>query len=264
MKLCLLTYNLAREWELPKLIAEARRLGFAALELRADARHAHGVELELSKAQRREVRDRVEDAYLEIACIGTGNRFESPEPASRQEQVDRARQFVELAADVGARRVRVFGNDMPAGVPRDEVVRYVGASLRQLGELAEPFGVDVLLEMHGQFNYWGFARPAVEAADHPRVGLVYNCDERDVVGGSVAATWSRVGDLVRHVHMHGFDGAYPYPELFDLLLADGYDGYLSSEIEMREPRPTAEQYLALYAALFRAWAGQPFHPIARG
>src|SRR5262249_8997541 len=96
MKLCLLTYNLARNWELPKLIAEARRLGFAALELRADARHAHGVELDLSKQQRREVRDRVEDAYLEVACIGTGNRFESPELAARQEQIDRVKRFVEL------------------------------------------------------------------------------------------------------------------------------------------------------------------------
>lgn len=263
MKLCLLTYNLARDWELPKLIEQARRLGFAALELRADARHAHGVELETSKAERRAIRDRVEDAYLEIACIGTGNRFESPEPAARQEQVDRVKRFVELAADVGCTRVRVFGNNMPDGVPRDEVVAYVAASLRELGEFAEPHGVDVLLEMHGQFNYWGFARPAVELADHRRVGLVYNCDDRDVVGGSVAATWSRVADLVRHVHMHDFGGSYPYPELFELMSIDGYDGYLSSEIEMREPRPTAEQYMALYAALFRAWAGQPFHPVSR-
>src|SRR5262249_6540250 len=141
MKLCLLTYNLAREWDLPKLIAEARRLGFAALETRADARHAHGVELELSKEGRREGRDRVEDAYLEIACIGTGNRFESPDPAARQEQIDRVKRFVELASDVGCRRLRVFGNNMPPEVRRDEVVRYVGASLRQLGEFADPYGV---------------------------------------------------------------------------------------------------------------------------
>src|SRR5579884_1665990 len=199
VKLCLLSYNLAREWDLPKLIGEARRLGFAALELRADAGHAHGVELELPRAERRAVRERVEDGYLEIACIGTGNRFESPEPAQRREQVDRVKRFVELAADVGCTRVRVFGNDMPQGVERDRVVGYVAESLRELGEHAEGHGVDVLLEMHGQFNYWGFAWPAVEAADHPRVGLLYNCDERDLVGGSVAPTWGRVGDLVRHI-----------------------------------------------------------------
>jgi hypothetical protein len=106
--------------------------------------------------------------------------------------------------------------------------------------------------------------PPLEAADHPRVGIVYNCDDRDIVGGSVAATWGRVGDLVRHVHMHGFDGVYPYPELFELLMSDGYEGYLSSEIEMREPQPSVEQYLALYSALFRAWAGEGFLPIGKG
>ena len=260
MKLCLLTYNLARDWELPKLIEVARRCGFAALELRADANHKHGVELGLGKAQRREVRDRVEDAYLEIACLGTGNRYESPDGRKRRAQVEATKRYVELAADVGCSRLRVFGNDMPPDVTRDEVVRYVGESLRELGEFADPFGVDVLLEMHGQFNYWGFARAAVEVADHSRVGIVYNCDNRDLVGSSVAATYDRVSDLIRHVHMHDFGGSYPYPELFELLEADGYDGYLSSEIELRG-EPTAEQYMALYSALFRAWAGQPFHPI---
>lgn len=261
MKLCLLSYNLARGWDLPELIDRARRYGFAALELRADANHRHGVELDLSPDQRREVRYRVQDAYLEIACIGTGQRFESPGRTQRQTQVDRARRFVELAADVGARRIRVFGNNLPDGVAREDAIEYVGESLRELGEHGEEHDVDVLLEMHGQFNFWGFARSALDAADHPRVGLVYNCDVRDVVGSSVAATYSRVADLIRHVHMHDFGGSYPYPELFELLEADGYDGYLSSEIEISTEEPTPDQYLATYSALFRAWAGQPFHPI---
>lgn len=260
MKLCLLTYNLAKSWELPKLIGFAKKCGFAALELRADAGHAHGVELDLGKAQRREVRDRVEDAYLEVACIGTGHRYESPDGRARRAQIEATKRYIDLAADVGSSRVRVFGNDMPQGVGRDHVIQYVGESLRELGEHADPLGVDVLLEMHGQFNYWGFARSAVEVADHDRVGLVYNCDNRDVVGSSIAPTYDRVRDLIRHVHMHDFGGSYPYPELFELLVEDGYDGYLSSEVEMREG-PSAEQYLGLYSALFRAWAGQPFHPI---
>ena len=130
-----------------------------------------------------------------------------------------------------------------------------------LGEFAAPFGVDVLLEMHGQFNYWGFARSAVEHADHARVGLVYNSDERDLVAGSVTSTYRHVRHLIRHVHLHDFTGGFPYPELFELLQTDGYDDYLSSEIELRG-EPTREQYLAMYAALFRAWAGEPFYPMA--
>jgi sugar phosphate isomerase/epimerase len=260
MKLCLLTYNLARAWDLDKLIAMAHRCGFAGLEFRAEAGHAHGVELERTPAERRAIRDRLEDAYLDVACLGTGCRYESPDPAQRRAQIDQTKRYVELAADLGCRRIRVFGNNLPPEVPRDECVRYVGESLRELGEFAEPFEVDVLLEMHGQFNFWGFARTAAEIADHPRVGLVYNCDVRDLVAGSVEPTYDRVRFLIRHVHLHDFAGRYPYPELFALLEADGYDGYLSSEVELRG-EPTREDYLAMYAALFRAWAGQPFFPM---
>ena len=37
--------------------------------------------------------------------------------------------------------MRVFGNDMPAGVPHDACAHYVGDSLRALGEFATPHGV---------------------------------------------------------------------------------------------------------------------------
>ena len=173
--------------------------------------------------------------------------------------LEHARRYVELAADVGAHRIRVFGDDLKATARREDCTRYVGESLRAVAEFAQPLGVDVLLEMHGQFNYWGFARAAVEAAGHPRVALVYNCDVRDLVAGSVAATYARVRGLIRHVHMHTFYDGFPYPELLSLLAADGYAGYLSSEIEGIE-NPTREQYFAMYAALFRAWACQPFFP----
>ena len=258
MKLSLLTYLIARQWDLDRIIKAAQACGLAGIELRVEAGHAHGVDLELTPAQRRAVRDRIEDAYLEVACIGTSSRFDTPDRAKRQAVIERTQRYIELAADLGCRRIRVFGNDMPTGVRRDDCARYVGESLRTLGQFAEPLGVDVLLEMHGQFNYWGFARQAVETANHPRVGIVYNCDPRDMVAGSVAATYSRVRGWVRHVHMHEFLGPYPYPELFGLLQTDAYDGYCSSEIEVEFPSP--EQYLALYAALFRAWAGQPFFP----
>jgi sugar phosphate isomerase/epimerase len=258
VKLSLLTYNLAREWDLTKLAVVARVNGFAGLEFRAEAGHQHGVELERTADERRAIRDRLEDAYLEAVCIGTGCRYESPDLAQRQAMIDRTKRFVELAHDIGCRRVRVFGNNIPAGVRRDDCVSYVAESLRALGEFASEYGVDVLLEMHGQFNYWGFARTAVDLANHPRVALVYNCDRKDLVAGSVATTYGQVRQHVRHVHLHELTSGFPYPELFALLRADGYDGYLSSEVEAADAL-SREQYFATYAALIRAWAGQPFY-----
>jgi sugar phosphate isomerase/epimerase len=258
VKLSLLTYNMARSWELPRILEMARQGGFAGIELRTESNHSHGAEMESTPEQRREIRHRVQDAYLEIACLGLSSRFDTPDAGKRREVVERTRRYVELAADVGCGRLRVFGNDMPQEGPggdappdRETVVRYVGDALRDLAEFAAPHGVDILLEMHGQFNYWHFARTAVEHAAHQGVGLVYNCDVRDTVGGSVASTYDRVRHLIRHVHMHAFTRGYPYPELFGLLQRDGYRGYCSSEIDQEAPTP--EDYLLMYGQLFRAW-----------
>jgi len=256
MKLSLLTYQMARSWELSKIIDVARTSGFAAIEFRVDAGHRHGVELEAPPAQRRAIRNQLQDAYLAVAALGTGSRFDTPDAHRRQEVVEQTKRYVELAVEVGCGRIRVFGNDMPKGEAapdRTEVLHYVGEALHEIGTFAQPYGVDVLLEMHGQFNYWGFARAAAEYAAHARVGLVYNCDQRDLVGGSVAATYGEVRSLVRHVHMHALTDSFPYPELFRLLVRDGYTGYLSSEVEQEVPPP--EEYLQLYATLFRAMGG---------
>src|SRR5258708_6226899 len=149
MKLSLLTYSIARSWSLTKVIDAARAYGFAGIEFRAEDGHGHGVEIERTKTERREIRDQIEDAYLEVACIGTSSRFETPDLNQRQGIVDRTKHFVELARDLGCKRIRVFGNNFPRDVQRDECINYVGESLRALAEFSEPYGVDILLEMHG-------------------------------------------------------------------------------------------------------------------
>lgn len=250
MKLALLTFNSVRKLPLPEVLKLARKHGFAAVELRCQLGHAHGVELALDAAARTAVRDTFDDANVAIAGLTISNRFEYPEADQRRASIDETKRYLELAAELDAGRVRVFGNDMPAGVPRAQVIGQVAEALAELGAFAEPLGVEVNLEMHGQFNWWRYALRAVEQANHPSVGIVYNCDRRDVVGGSVAPTLSEVMAYVNHVHLHELDDPqYPYGELFELLDEWGYDGYVSAEIEeTAEP----DRLLGYYAALYRA------------
>ena len=251
MKLSLLTFNIVKDMPLDEVIRVAKATGFAAVEFRTEANHAHGVEPSLDAAGRRQVRRKMEDAYLAISCLGTSSRFDTPDPEARREMIEHTKPFIELASDLECGRIRVFGNDIPKDVDSADCVKYVGDALRELGDYADPLGVDVLLEMHGQFNFWKYTLAAVEHAAHPRVDLVYNCDPRDVIAGSIATTYSYVWDRVRHVHMHELDSGYPYKELFGLLREDGYEGYLSAEINAS---PDPERVLGLYAALFYAWA----------
>ena len=81
----------------------------------------------------------------------------------------------------GAPRIRVFGNAFPAeGINKAEVVENVGAALREIAEHGAARDVDVCLEMHGDFYWWEHTLNAVRVADHPRVGIVHNCDPREM------------------------------------------------------------------------------------
>jgi len=251
MKLSLLTLNLAKDLTVEQLTALCRRYGYAAVEFRVDSGHKHEVELSTPEARLRELRLQMENAYLETSCIGTGCRFESPDRAVRRENVDLAKEYVKLAAKMDCRRIRLFGDQFQQGVDRQEHVGWVGEALAEVGEFAAPYRVDALLEMHSDFNHWKYALGAVQIADRENVGIVYNSDLRDLVGGSCGAVYARVRSRVRHVHMHCALKGYPYPELLKLLSRDGYQGYCS--VEHDEGSPDAERVAGYYAMLFRAW-----------
>jgi len=248
MKLSLLTFQLGKHMELTKLLEVTTASGIPGIEFRAELDHKHGVELDTTAEQRAAIRTQCEDAGVAICSIATGCRFQSLDAAERQENVERGKRFVDLARDVGAPVVRVFG-DRFEGNDEALVVANVGECLRQLGDHAEASGVSVCLEMHGDFYKWQHARRAVELAAHPRIGIVHNCDPREAADGPIAESVGKVQPYIRHVHIHGLEeGKYPYKEFFALMAAAGYGGYLSLECA---ESADAERVIALYAALFR-------------
>ena len=69
MKLGLVTYNMAKDWDIPTLIERCVETGFAGVELRTT--HAHGVEVELSASERAAVKQQFADSPIEIAGLGS-------------------------------------------------------------------------------------------------------------------------------------------------------------------------------------------------
>ena len=247
MKLSLLTYLLGKDMTLDELLDIVRKTGIEGIELRAEADHKHGVELNLDATQRADVKKRFEDAYVPFACLATGCKFEDLDEAKRQEEIDRAKRYCDLAADCGAPRIRVFGNAFPEGADKQQVIQNVGAALREIAEHAAPRGIDVCLEMHGDFYWWEYALQAVELADHPRVGIVHNCDEREMTFGPISTFYEPVKTYIRHVHMHDLESGYPYKSLFAMLKRDGYAGFMSLECSGSDD---PARVIGLYAALW--------------
>ncbi len=250
MKLSLLTYQLGQDFTLDELLALCTKYGYRGLECRAQLEHKHGVELTASPAERAEIRRRFANSPVELVGISTSCRFEFPEAEKRREQVDLAKRFIDLAADVGAPQIRVFGNAFPPGSDKQEVVRNVGECLRRIAEHAEGSGVDCNLEMHGDFYYWEHTVRAVQLADHPRVGIVYNCDPRETKWGAIATFIHPAASHLRHVHLHNLeDTPYPYPEMFRVLKNLGYGRFLSLESSASSD---PERVIAIYARLFES------------
>ncbi|MBN1581327.1 MAG: sugar phosphate isomerase/epimerase, partial [Anaerolineae bacterium] len=68
MKLGLVTYMIASQWDVPTMIETCTALGYQGVELRTT--HAHGVELSLSQQERREVRARFADSDVTLWGLG--------------------------------------------------------------------------------------------------------------------------------------------------------------------------------------------------
>ncbi|HBQ64205.1 MAG TPA: hypothetical protein DD727_04635 [Clostridiales bacterium] len=248
MKLSFTTYQIGKNLDLDALLEMASASGCTGIEFRLESKD-HGVEISCTEEERKVIRKKIEDKYLEVAGIGTGFRFQFTDPEERKTHIEGAKQACKLAYDLGCSRIRVFGNKIPEGVNAQDCSAWVAQSLAEVADYALPLGVDVLLEMHGHFNYWGYALPVIKMANRQNIGILYNCDDRDLVAGSVQETYERIAPYIRHIHLHGFHTTYPYLELFTLLLKDGYEGYASAEIN---GSPDAKNMMMLYGACFRA------------
>ncbi len=256
MKLGLLTFNMAREWEIDEIIEKSLDLGFEGVEFRTQRDHAHGVEVDLSTARRDEVRQKFEDAGLAICGISTGCAFDAIDRDLLESNVEDARAHLDLAADLNAGGVKVYGNNthVDEGIPREDTIEQIGTALGDLSEYAENLGVQVRFEMHGDFQSTEDCNTIMDiAGDGPGICLIYNCNNASDVDedGSIEGSYREVADRVGHVHLHDLaDPAFPYLELVHLLRADDYDGWCTAELP---DSPDRERVLQYYVELWRAY-----------
>jgi sugar phosphate isomerase/epimerase len=225
----LVTYQWGRDWDLPTLIANCQKTGTLGVELRTQ--HAHGVEVDLDKAQRAEVRRRFEDSPVTLVGLGTNDDFDDPDPQKLKQSLELARQHVVLSHDVGGTGVKVKPNDLHPNVPREKTIEQIGRSLNTLAEFAAGYGQEIRLEVHGKCSELPTIRAIMEYAPHENVGVCWNCNAQDLQGAGLEANFRMVRKrFARTVHVRELDGdAYPYQQLIDLLVDSDYEGWILLE-----------------------------------
>lgn len=256
MKLGLVTYNVARDWTLDEILRNCAAAGVAGVELRST--HAHGVELALGSSDRAEVRRRFAESGVTLWGLGTVCEFHSPDPAQVQANVESCRAWCGLAHDIGAAGVKVRPNGLQDGVPVETTLTRIADALRLCGEAADEAGVEIWLEVHGG----GTAHPPhirtiLDRCGHPRVGACWNCNDSDVVDGSVAPYFELLGPYLKSCHITELWSRYPYRELFALMAQTGYDRFALCEASTPFSAAEGTAFLSCYRALWECLSGAP-------
>jgi len=255
----LVTYNVAKDWDLPTLLKVCKASGIAAVELRTT--HKHGVELTLSAADRKDVKKQFEDAG--VVCWGAGStcEFHAADEATVRKNIETCKEFVDLVADIGGKGVKVRPNGLRKDAPAEKTLEQIGKALIPCGQAAEGKGVEIWMEVHGNpTSQPAHCKAIMEQCGHKSVGLTWNSNPTDVKNGSVKEAFELLWPWIKSCHINDLykdsSGGYPYREFFGLLNSKGYDRFTLIEVA-RTPGDAAagEEFLKYYKALWLELAG---------
>jgi sugar phosphate isomerase/epimerase len=248
-----ITYNTLKDFDVETIIRVLEGAGFEGVELRTG--HKHGVEPSISQEERARVRRRFEESKIRLVSYGTTTRFQSPNAAEREKQVEIAKQFVDLAHDTGALGIKIQPMGFPEGVSKETTIQNFGASLHELGDYGAGKKIEIWMEVHGRgTSDPSVAAAIVSAAGHKNVGVCWNSNDTDLKNGSVKESFELLKPWIKSVHINELSSdRYPWRELFTLLKNAKYDRYTFAEVaESKEPERFLRWYRALWTELNRS------------
>jgi len=240
---------MAKDWDVPTIIKTCEETGFEGVELRTT--HAHGVEVTLNAKERKDIRKMFEDSKIVLAGLGSAFDYHAVDQDEVRKNIEGTKEYVKLAHDVGAPGVKVRPNGLPDGVPKEKTLEQIGLSLRECGEFAKDYNVEIRCEVHGRgTSDVPNMRTIMEVADHDNVFVCWNSNQGEVVDGSVKQNFDLVKDWIALVHMRDLClQSYPWRELFALLKGINYQGFCLAEIAgSSDPNRVMNYYSALWRA----------------
>lgn len=221
------------------LLATAKRFGYDGVEPRIDAQHGHGIETTASAAQRKAIKKQIADGDISLACIATSCVYANPEIT--KQNAEYTLKCIDLASDVGANRLRVFGGALAKDQLREDAVRNVAGALRSVADHAAQRGVTVCMETHDSWCLPADVAAVMQCVDHSAIAVNWDVMHPVRVHKvSIDQAFSTLKPWIRHLHIHdGMPGStqlapigkggVDHKRAVELLLTIPYEGYLSGE-----------------------------------
>ena len=249
-------------WSFDEIALRASQYGYDGVAFRGI-----GGELDLTKVPNSSppalanTRHRLKEAGLATSMVLTSAVMMIAEPEKLEASLQLGQSHIDIASALECPYIRVFGGQMPVGISHAAAVRRAGERLHRLGDYAARRGVDVLIETHDDWVVTSRLRRAVEAADHPNVGVLWDVHHPvRIAGESMAQAWANIGSWVRSVDVKdsvtdfearlGYryvqigDGEIPLKDALQILKAAGFDGWLTFEWEKVQPVSWSHRWLS--------------------
>jgi sugar phosphate isomerase/epimerase len=258
-------------WTFEQCVEAALAYGYEGLELRL--LDGEIISSALDRAQRQRIRAASARAGLPIIGLDTSVRLAQTEAQNRAEQIQEGLALLELAHDLEAPFIRVFGGP-PGEVPEAEAVASAVATLEPLARRGRELGVALALETHDAFSSSALVAQVISQAKDPSVGALWDFLHPYRLGETPQATARRLQGHLLHVHVKDGQrppqpqddwkltllgaGDVPTLEMLKALQMIGYDGWLSVEWEKKWHPELDEPEVALpqHAATLRAYLAE--------
>jgi sugar phosphate isomerase/epimerase len=231
-------------WTIQTVITKASEFGYDGIEWRGGPQ-GH-IQPFASAEQKATLRQMCADAGLMLLAVTAYTSFVSDNIEVRQSNVDEVRRYADLAAELGARYVRVFLGELPPNTnPNTKTYENITDCLSRAAQHALSVGVGVAIEPHDNFARSSAVAPVL---DHTKsdsaLGVIWDIGNAFAAGEEPQEGFVLLKDRLTYIQVkdgtrQGEDwklcslgmGNVPLAQAFELLLANGYKGALSVEWE---------------------------------
>lgn len=241
MKLAFMTFS-CPELDWSAVLKTAKDNGYHGVEPRLASKHGHGIEVTLAPDQRKAIRDQAAKAGVAIACLATSRKFVGI--PSLEAEIEAGHAEIDLAGDLGCKRLRVFGGELPKdpAMTREAAVDSVSKGLSALADHAAERGVTLCMETHDGWCDANNCALVMKRCSHPAVAVNWDfMHTLRAASQQPEESYAILKPWIKHVHVHDGPGTgklaiYPigtgdidHVVPLRLLKRDGYDGFLSGE-----------------------------------
>ncbi|MFH1008561.1 MAG: sugar phosphate isomerase/epimerase family protein [Candidatus Latescibacterota bacterium] len=222
---------------LPEVLEYAGRYGYNGIEPRLDEGHAHGIEVAATSEQRAAIKQRVADSGIALACLATSLKYADPDRT--ETMIRQTHERIDLAGDVGAPAMRVFGGQIPEGINREQAIDLLAESLGAVAGHADDRGVTLCLETHDDWCDPTHVAEVVAGVNHPAIAVNWDIMHPVRTGNAtIDESFIVLKPWIRHLHVHDGDdsgllpigeGIVDHRRAIALLKTISFDGFLSGE-----------------------------------